>query len=54
MARDLIREGLQLLENKGWSDLIDKRWKNNVIKELQEIEGITEDAINEILETVLW
>lgn len=54
MERNKIAEGLKLLENKGWSDLIDKRWKNDVIKELQEVEGITEEEINEILETVLW
>lgn len=54
MARDLIREGYQLLENKGWSDLIDRKWKEDVIKDLQEVEGITDKEINEILETVLW
>lgn len=47
-------EGLQLLENKGWSDLIDKRWKNDVIQDLKEIDGITDKEIAEILETVLW
>lgn len=54
MERDRIAEGFKLLENKGWTDLIDKKWKNDVIKELQEVEGITEEEINEILETVLW
>ena len=54
MERNKIAEGFKLLENKGWTDLIDKKWKNNVIKELQEVEGITEEEINEILETVLW
>lgn len=54
MKRDRIAEGFKLLENKGWSDLIDKKWKKEVIKELQEVEGITEEEINEILETVLW
>ena len=54
MERNRIVEGFKLLENKGWSDLIDKKWKNDVIKELQEVEGITEEEIDEILETVLW
>ena len=54
MERNRIAEGFKLLENKGWSDLIDKKWKNDVIKELQEVEGITEEEINEILEVVLW
>ena len=54
MERNRIAEGFKLLENKGWTDLIDKKWKNDVIKELQEVEGITNEEINEILETVLW
>lgn len=54
MKRDKIAEGYKILEDKGWSDLIDKRWKEEVIKDLQEIDGITEEEINEILETVLW
>lgn len=52
--RDRIAEGFKLLEEKGWTDLIDKKWKIDVIKELQKVEGITETEINEILETVLW
>lgn len=54
MERNRIAEGFKLLEEKGWTDLIDKKWKNDVIKELQKVEGITEEEISEILETVLW
>jgi hypothetical protein len=54
MKRDRIAEGYRLLESKGWTDLIDRRWKDDVITDLQKIEGITEKEINEILETVLW
>ena len=54
MERNRIADGFKLLEEKGWTDLIDKKWKNDVIKELQKVEGITEEEINEILETVLW
>ena len=54
MKRDKLLEGYRLLENKGWSDLIDKRWREDVIKELQEVEGITNEEIAHILETVLW
>ena len=54
MERNRIAEGFKLLEEKGWTDLIDKKWKNDVIKELRKVEGITEEEINEILETVLW
>ena len=54
MKWDRIAEGYRLLENKGWSDLIDERRRGDVIKDLQEVEGITDEEINEILETVLW
>lgn len=54
MKRDRIAEGYKLLEDKGWSDLIDRRWKEDVIKELKEVDGITDEEIAHILETVLW
>lgn len=54
MKRDKIAEGYRLLENEGWSDLIDRKWRDYVIKDLQKVEGITDEEINEILETVLW
>ncbi len=54
MKRDKIAEGYKLLEDKGWSDLIDRRWKEDVIKELKEVDGITNEEIAHILETVLW
>ena len=54
MKRDRIAEGYKLLEDKGWSDLIDRRWKEDVIKDLKEVDGITDEEIEHILETVLW
>lgn len=54
MKRDRIAEGYRLLENKGWTDLIDRKFREEVINDLQKIDGITEEEINEILETVLW
>lgn len=54
MKRDRIAEGYRLLENKGWTDLIDRKFRDEVINDLQKIDGITEKEINEILETVLW
>lgn len=54
MKRDRIAEGYRLLEDKGWTDLIDRKFREEVINDLQEIDGITEKEINEILETVLW
>lgn len=52
--RDRIAEGYKLLEEKGWTDLIDEKWRKDVIKDLQEVEGITNEEIVHILETVLW
>ena len=54
MKRDRIAEGYRLLEDKGWTDLIDREFREEVINDLQKIDGITEKEINEILETVLW
>ena len=51
---DKITEGLQELERKGWSDIIDSRWREEVIKDLKEITDITDEDINEILKIVLW
>lgn len=51
---DRIRQGFKVLEDAGWSDLIDKKWKKDVIKELKTVPDITDEEINEILETVLW
>jgi len=55
MERDRIAEGFKQLENAGWSDLIDKKWKKTVIEELKNnVSGITEEEIQEILDVVLW
>ena len=51
---DKIRQGFKVLENAGWSDLIDKKWKKDVIKELKKVPDITEEEIEEILNIVLW
>lgn len=51
---DKITEGLQELERKGWSDIIDARWREEVIKDLKGISDITDEDINEILRIVLW
>ena len=51
---DRIRQGFKVLEDNGWSDLIDKKWKKDVIKELKKVPDITEEEIEEILNVVLW
>ena len=51
---DRIRQGFKVLEDAGWSDLINKKWKKDVIKELKTVPDITEEEIQEILDVVLW
>lgn len=51
---DRIRQGFKVLEDAGWSDLIDKKWKKDVIKELKTVSDITDEEIQEILDVVLW
>ena len=52
--RDIVREGLLCLQEQGWSDLIDSRWRDDVIKEIKErIPNISDEDLNEILKLVL-
>ena len=52
--KDIIREGLLCLQEQGWSDLIDSRWKDDVIKEIKNrIPNISDEDLNEILNLVL-
>ena len=37
------------MEDKGWTDLIDRKFREEVINDLQKIDGITEKEINEIM-----
>lgn len=55
MATDNITKGWRILEKKGWSDLIDKKWEKDVIRDLREgVPDITQEEINHILEVCLW
>ena len=52
--RDVVREGLLCLQEEGWSDLIDSRWKDDVIKEIKgRLPNISDEDLNEILNLVL-
>ena len=54
MSKDIIREGLLCLQEEGWSDLIDSRWKDEVIKEIKgRLPNISDEDLNEILKLVL-
>lgn len=49
-----VRDCLLHLEEKGWSELIDTRWKQLVIEELtNEFPDITDDIIEKVLKIVI-
>jgi hypothetical protein len=52
--KDNVRNCLLLLEEKGWSELIDSRWKEDVIKEIKnKFPNIPDEDLNEVLNLVL-
>lgn len=54
MSKDIVREGLLYLQEQGWSELIDSRWRNDVIKEIKtRLPNISDEDLNEILNLVL-
>lgn len=49
-----VRDCLLHLEEKGWSELIDDRWKQLIIEELtKEFPDITDNIIEEVLKIVI-
>lgn len=51
---DLVSKALIHLENEGWSDLIDKRWKKVVIKSLNEaFPSMNKETLDEVLNCVI-
>jgi len=52
--RDIVSEALLHLEEQGWSDLIDSRWKEDVINEIKnKFPNIPDEELNEVLNLVL-
>ena len=52
--KDIVKEGLLCLQEQGWSDLIDSRWRDEVIYEIKSrIPNISDEDLNEILNLVL-
>ena len=50
-----ISEILQFLEEEGWLELIDSRWKDDVIRDIKlKFPNISEETINEVLKVTLW
>ena len=45
---------LEYLQEIGWSDLIDSRWRNNVIEDIRsEFPQVDDEIIEDVLKTVL-
>jgi len=52
---DLLSKALRLLQDRGWSDLIDKKYKNEVVDTIkQEFPEINKETMDEVLNCVLW
>ena len=50
-----IRKYLQFLDDDGWSELIDERWKNEVKQLLvSQFPEMTKEEWNEIARVVFW
>lgn len=50
-----VKDCLVYLEEAGWTELIDSRWKDEVVKELQErFPDVSDEVINRVLEVTLW
>ena len=51
---DLVSKALALLENEGWSDLIDKRWKKDVTNTLKNnFPDMDKETLEHVLDCVL-
>jgi hypothetical protein len=55
MNTENVTKAWKVLQEKGWSDLIDKKHKKDVIKDLKDgIPDITQEEIQHILDVCLW
>ena len=53
--KHLVSDVLSYLEDEGWSEIIDKRWENEVKTEiLKKYPQIDEDTLKYVLELVLY
>ena len=49
-----VNKCLRYLDNAGWSDLIDSRWRNKVIEDIKsEFPQVDDEILEEVLKTVL-
>lgn len=50
-----LQEYLQLLEETGWSELIDSRWEEDVIKIIKDYDSNAKDSdIKKVLKLVIY
>lgn len=50
-----IQEYLQLLQDTGWSDLIDSRWEEDVVKTIKGYDANAKDSdIKKVLKLVIY
>lgn len=55
MDDNQVKKILLYLENQGWSDLIDYRWKSEVINEIHsKFPNLEDDVLNKVLNLVLY
>ena len=50
-----VKDVLLYLQEAGWSDLVDERWKNKLETEIKtKFEYIKQDVLDEVLELVIY
>lgn len=55
MEKSKVSDGLDCLERRGWSDLVDQRWESYIISDLKkDIPDITDEEIQKVLDIIIW
>ena len=55
MKEVTVKEVLLYLQEAGWSDLVDERWKNKLEAEIKtKFEYIKQEVLDEVLELVIY
>lgn len=55
MNTENVTKAWKVLQEKGWSDLIDKKFKKDVIRDLKDgVPNITQEEIQHVLDVCLW
>lgn len=51
---DMVSKALMFLQNNGWSDLIDRKWKKEVEKQLKENFDMDKETLKHVLDCVIF